>query len=71
MDLRVIITMAGTEEVVEEEENKEEEGGGELGGEGGGGGGGGGGGEDHNYNAVFRSDAAELYSWVKAIVSFQ
>ena len=26
--------------------------------------------ETHNYNGVFRSNATELYSWVKAIVSF-
>ena len=31
---------------------------------------GGGGGRDHNYNTIFRIDAAELYSWAKAIVSF-
>ena len=27
------------------------------------------GGQDQNYKAVFRSNAAELYSWAKAIVS--
>ena len=26
--------------------------------------------ETHNYNGVFRSNAAELYSWAKAVVSF-
>ena len=35
-----------------------------------GGGGGRGGGGYQNYNAVFRSNAAELYSSAKAIVSF-
>ena len=35
-----------------------------------GGGRGGGGGQDHNYNTIFHMDAAELYSWAKAIVSF-
>ena len=51
----------------------------QQGGEGKGGGGrggggepvGGGGGQDQNYNAVFHSNAAELYSWTKATVSFQ
>ena len=27
--------------------------------------------EIHNYNAVFCSSAVELYSWAKAVVSFQ
>ena len=39
--------------------------------QGGGEGEGGGGGGDQNYNAVLRSNAAELYSSAKAIVSFQ
>ena len=26
--------------------------------------------ETHNYNGIFRSNAAELYLWAKAIVSF-
>ena len=30
-----------------------------------------GGGRDQNYNTVFRSNAAKLYSWAKATVSFQ
>ena len=44
-----------------EEEEEEWEGGGEQRGRGG----------DHNCNAFFPSNGAELYSWAKAIVSFQ
>ena len=44
-----------------------EQGGGEGGK--GGGRGGGRGGQDQNYNAVFNSNAAELFLWAKAIVS--
>ena len=40
-------------------------------GEGGGEPAGGGGGQNQNYNAVFCSNAAELYSWTKATVSLQ
>ena len=46
-----------------------EKGGGRGGGEGGGQQRGRGG--DHNCNAIFPSSGAELYSWAKAIVSFQ